>query len=454
MNNLAEVLQNEEDDFKASRENSNLIVGVEDRLPIIKTIPLSFQHLFAMVGSTILVPMLTGMNPSIALFCSGVGTLLYILCTKAKLPAYIGSSFAFIAPMIAIGKTYGNITSGAISAGVISAGLVYIAVALIIKFAGTNWLNKALSPVVVGSVVIVIGLGLANVAINWSGLNLSAQVAGMESVPRWAWISVSMVTLIVGIIGSMYFKGFLGVIPILTSIIVGYIMALILGVIPAETIVKISETKFFAPPQLLFLSSLPHFDWNVIMLMAPVSFVTLAEHIGHVYVTNNVVGKDFTKDPGLHRSILGDGLATIFAGFAGGPPNTTYGENIGVMAITKVFSVWVIGGAAIIAIILSFIGPVSQIITSMPMPVMGGVSILLFGIIASSGFRIFVEDKIDFGKKKNLIIASVIIVLGIGGAGLRFHMGSSQIEVSGVALATLVGIILNLILPEKSRTED
>lgn len=412
-------------------------IDVEERLPILKTIPLSFQHLFAMVGATILVPIITGMSPSIALFCSGVGTLLYIICTKAKLPAYIGSSFAFIGPMMVASKNYGP---EAMLSGVIAAGIVYIIVAGIVKLCGVGWLNKALPPVVVGSVVIVIGLGLAGVAINWAGLNPAFAIDA--SVPSWAWITVSMATLGVGVLGSIYFKGFFGVIPILISMITGYVLALMLGVIPHSAIQNIASAKLLRLPPFMF----PKFNINAIMLMAPVSFVTLAEHIGHIYVTNNVVGRDFTKDPGLHRSILGDGCATIFAGFTGGPPNTTYGENIGVMAITRVYSVWVIGVAGVIAILLSFIGPVAAVIENMPMPVMGGVSILLFGIIASSGFRIFVEDKIDFGNKRNLIISSVIIVLGVGGASVNFMMNGSVVQVSGVALATIVGIILNLIL--------
>lgn len=435
------------------------IVDVEDKLPLIKTIPLSFQHLFAMVGATILVPILTNMNPSVALLCSGIGTLLYILCTKAKLPAYIGSSFAFIGPIIAVATKYnaidssGATTTGAIAGGVISAGIVYIIVSIIINIFGSGWISKALSPVVVGSVVIVIGLGLATVAINWAGLNSGFTTEALKSVPRWAWITVSMVTLIVGIIGSMYFKGFLGVIPILISMVIGYICAVVLGIVPNAVLHEIATTPFFRFPSIAIGRSMPRFSLDIILLMAPVSFVTLAEHIGHVYVTNNVVGRDFTKEPGLHRSILGDGVATIVAGLLGGPPNTTYGENIGVMAITRVYSVWVIGWSAVIAIILSFIGPVAVLIENMPLPVIGGVSILLFGIIASSGFRVFVEEKIDFGKKRNLIIASVIIVLGIGGAAINLPIAGSNVQISGVALATLVGIILNLVLPLNSKNE-
>jgi len=422
-------------------------IDVDEKLPILKTLPLSFQHLFAMVGATILVPMLTGLSPSIALFCSGVGTLLYILCTKARLPAYVGSSFAFIAPMGVATKAYGQ---SSMLSGIIAAGFVYVIVALIIKLIGIKWLDRILPPVVVGSVVIVIGLSLASVAINWSGLNSTFTTPALGGVARSTWIFISMATLAIAIIGTMYFKGFFGVVPILIAMVVGYILSMLLGVISPEVLHNIGAAKFIRLPSFV----MPTFNINAIMLMAPIAFVTLAEHIGHVYVTSNVCGRDFTKDPGLHRSILGDGIATMFAGFVGGPPNTTYGENIGVMAITKVYSVWVIGGAAIIAIILSFIGPVSEVIGNIPLPVIGGVSVMLFGIIASSGFRIFVEDKVDFSKKRNLIIASVIIVLGIGGGGIKFPLAGAQVEIAGLALATLVGIMLNLVLPETSKSGD
>jgi uracil permease len=415
-------------------------IDVEERLPFMKTLPLSFQHLFAMVGATILVPIITGLSPSIALFASGVGTLLYILCTKAKLPAYVGSSFAFIAPMGVASANYGP---EAMLSGIVAAGLIYVIVAAIIKFAGTKWLDKALPPVVVGSVVIVIGLSLAGTAVQWSGLIPGDKPTGMA-------ILVAVITLGVGIICSMYLKGFLAVIPILIAMVTGYVASIMLGVFPKEAINEIVSAPILQMPKFMF----PKFNLSAMILMAPVAFVTLAEHIGHVYVTNNVCGRDFTKEPGLHRSILGDGIATMFAGFVGGPPNTTYGENIGVMAITKVYSVWVIGGAAVLAIIMSFIGPVAAVIKNTPQPVMGGVSLLLFGIIASSGFRIFVEDKIDFSKKKNLILCSVIIVLGVGGAKIVFPMGGAEVEIAGVALATLVGIILNLVLPEDSRAEE
>lgn len=413
-------------------------VDVEERLPILNTLPLSFQHLFAMVGATILVPILTGMEPSMALFCSGVGTLIYILCTKAKLPAYVGSSFAFIGAMTVATNNYGF--RGMLS-GIVAAGIVYVIVAAIIKFAGTKWLDKALPPVLIGSVVIVIGLSLAGTAANWAGL--------IGDKTDYKTLAVAAITLLVGILGSMYFKGFLGIIPILIAMVVGYVSAFAFGIVSQDAINEIVGAKLITAPKFTF----PEFNISAMIMMAPIAFVTLAEHIGHVYVTNNVCGRDFTKEPGLHRSILGDGLATLFAGLVGGPPNTTYGENIGVMAITKVYSVWVVGGAAIIAILLSFVGPLAMLIKNIPFPVMGGISILLFGIIASSGFRIFVEDKIDFSKKKNLIIASVVIVIGISGASIKFPVGGADVAIEGVALATIVGIILNLILPEKSATE-
>ncbi|OPJ63225.1 uracil permease [Clostridium oryzae] len=417
----------------------NNFVDVDERLPLIKSIPLSFQHLFAMVGATILVPKFLGMSPSIALFCSGIGTLLYILCTKGKLPAYIGSSFAFLTAMKFASQHYG--VSGMLS-GVIAAGTVYIIVAGIIKIAGSKWIEKAIPPVLIGSVVIVIGLSLAGTAAGWAGL--------LAEKPDYMTILVAAVTLLIGIIGSTYFKGFLGVIPILIAMVAGYILAFIVGVVTPAQKAEILHASLFQLPQFVG----PKFNISAIIMMAPIAFVTLAEHIGHVYVTNSVCDRDFIKDPGLHRSILGDGIATIFAGFVGGPPNTTYGENIGVMAITKVYSVWVIGGAAVIAIILSFIGPVAAVIKYIPDPVIGGISILLFGIIASSGFRVLVENKIDFANKKNLVVSSVVIVLGISGAALKFHVGGSEVAISGVALATLVGIILTLVLPEDSKADE
>lgn len=415
-------------------------VDVEEKLPIGKTIPLSLQHLFAMVGATILVPQLTGLPPAMALFCSGIGTLLYIFATKGKIPSFIGSSFAFIGAIILVKEKY---STPVMLSGVIAAGLVYIIVAGIIKLMGVKWIDKALPPVVVGSIVALIGLSLAGTAVEMAGFSLASPVENRPLV-----ILVAIVTLSIAILGTTYFKGFLSVIPILIAMISGYILSFIVGIVPEEAIKEIISAPIFQIPQF----TLPKFNKdsiNAIVIMAPIAFVTLAEHIGHLYVVNSVVGRDFTKEPGLHRSILGDGLATTFAGLVGGPPNTTYGENIGVMAISKVYSVWVIGGAAILSIVMSFIGPVAALIKNIPSPVIGGVGILLFGIIASSGFRIFVDDKIDFSDKRNLIIVSVIMILGIGKTVLEFNIGAIPVTIDTIALATIVGILLNLILPKK-----
>lgn len=406
-------------------------VDVEERLPLLQSIPLSLQHLFAMFGATVLVPYLVGLDTSVTLFSSGIGTLLYILITKGKIPAYLGSSFAFIAALTAIiGSVPGKVGSpekiGLAMGGCIVVGLIYIIVAMAIARFGTKWIDFLLPPVVIGSVVIVIGLGLAATAVNMAMGNI--------------WIAFA--ALIIAVIAAAFFKGFLGVIPVLIGIIGGYIVALITGQVNFGVV---AAAKYFAVPGFTF----PKFTWAAIIAFAPISLVVITEHIGHLIVTNNVVGRDFIKNPGLHRSLAGDGVATMAAGFIGGPPNTTYGENIGVMAITRVFSVWVIGGAAVLAIIMSFIPKIGTFIQTIPVPVMGGICILLFGIIASAGIRMLVEAGIDFSQKRNLVIASVILVIGIGGAKITI----GGIEFAGMPLATYVGIILNLIIPHSKDLE-
>lgn len=400
-------------------------VDVHERLPLLQTIPLSLQHLFAMFGATILVPKLTGLDPAVALFTSGIGTLIYILCVKARVPAYLGSSFAFIAPIIAVAEKSGHAYA---MGGAAVAGLVYVAVAGIIYRFGTAWIDKLLPPVVVGSVVMVIGLALAQNAVEMASADLG----------------VALVTLAVAVSASVFFKGFLAVIPVLIGIVGGYTFALAKGIVDLSPIVS---AGWAGMPNFLA----PKFSLPAVLLIAPVAVVTITEHIGHLLVTNNVVGRDFTKDPGLHRSILGDGLATSAAALFGGPPNTTYGENIGVMAITRVYSVWVIGWAAVIAILLSFIPKVGMAIQTIPAPVLGGISILLFGVIASSGIRMLVEAGIDFADKRNLIIASVVLILGIGGAKVSFGGG---FELHGMSLATIVGVLLNLVLPKTIAHEE
>jgi len=409
-------------------------VDVGERLPLLQSIPLSLQHLFAMFGATVLVPFLVGLDTSVTLFTSGVGTLLYILVTKGKVPAYLGSSFAFITALTALlGVTPGQMALderiAVAMGGCVVVGLIYIAVAAAIAAFGTRWIDRILPPIVIGPVVMVIGLGLAGVAVS-----MATKGATQEYHASFFW--VAMASLAIAVLAAVFFKGFLGVIPVLIGIVGGYVVAALAGQVDLSAV---SAARPFAVPHFV----LPRFDLGAILLLAPISLVVITEHIGHLIVTNNVVGRDFIKDPGLHRSLAGDGVATAFSGLLGGPPNTTYGENIGVMAITRVFSVWVIGGAAVIAIVMSFLPPVGALIRSIPVQVMGGICILLFGIIASAGVRMLVEAGIDFSHKRNLIISSVILVIGIGGA--KVHVFG--LEIGEMSLATYVGVLLNLVLP-------
>lgn len=398
-------------------------------------ITLSLQHLFAMFGSTILVPYLVGLSPALALISSGLGTLAFIILTKWKVPAYLGSSFAYIAPIIAL-KAQGGAGKAMIATFVV--GVVYWLVSLIIKKAGYEWLMRLLPPVVVGPVIIVIGLALSGTAVGMAMDN----PAGKYSL---LYFSAALVTLIATIIFSVCFKGMLSIIPILAGIIIGYIYSVFIGIVNFKPVI---EAHWFEMPKFLFpfVSYKVNFSWDIVLMIVPVAVVTLSEHIGHQLVLSKVVGHNYIKDPGLHRSICGDGTASIISALIGGPPKTTYGENIGVIAITRVYSVYVIAGAAVAAIIFGFIGKVTALIHSIPTPVMGGVSILLFGIIASSGLRMLVDSKIDFGNNRNLAISSVILVIGIGGAFIKI---SDQFQIQGMALAAIIGIILNLVLPGK-----
>ena len=410
-------------------------IDVNERVPVLQAIPLSLQHLFAMFGATVLVPFLVGLDTSVTLFSSGVGTLLYIAMTKGKIPAYLGSSFAFIAALSAIlavkpGQIATDQRIAIAMGGCVVVGLIYIAVAAAIGKFGTRWIDKLLPPVVIGPVVLVIGLGLARVAVEVMAMQ------GGTGTYHPEYFRVALAALAIAIAAAVFLKGFLGVIPVLIGIIGGYLVALAVGQVDLS---GLRAAQSFAVPHFV----VPTFDIGAILSLAPISLVVITEHIGHLIVTNNVVGRDFVKDPGLHRSLAGDGVATAVAGFIGGPPNTTYGENIGVMAITRVFSVWVIGGAAVLAIGMSFLPAVGALIRSIPTQVMGGICILLFGIIAAAGVRMLVEAKIDFSQKRNLIITSVILIIGIGGA--KIHLG--PVELGEMSLATYVGVLLNLVLP-------
>ncbi|MRG85469.1 solute carrier family 23 protein [Salinibacillus xinjiangensis] len=416
-----------------------------------KWLTLSLQHLFAMFGATILVPLLTDMSQAAALVSSGLGTLAYLLITQGRIPAYLGSSFAFITPIILASQAYGM---PGIMIGSFVAGLVYGVVSILIKILGTNWLMRILPPIVVGPIIIVIGLGLAPTAIDMA-MNVDGEYSGTHFM-------VALVALAITIIATMFFKGFFGLIPILIGIVGGYVFALTQGIVNVEPIANHWNdlagsgslgaflTTLFQVPDFVVpfkdYNPLEVFNWGIVWIMAPIALVTIAEHIGDQMVLSKVAGRNFLEKPGLHRSIMGDGVATMIASFIGGPPNTTYGENIGVLAITRVFSVFVIGGAAVLAILFGFTTSVVLLIESIPAAVMGGVSILLFGIIASSGLRMLVDNQIDLGDKRNLIISSVILVIGIGGAYIQV---TENLQIAGMALSAIVGVILNLILPGK-----
>lgn len=418
--------------------NEDAVLDIKDRPQAFHWVGLSLQHLFTMFGATVLVPILVGIDPGIALVSSGLGTMVYLITTKGKIPAYLGSSFAFIAAMQMLMKSDGY---PAIAQGAMTTGLVYLIVSLIIKKIGSDWLDKILPPIVVGPVVMVIGLGLAANAANNAMYN--------NNVYDFKYIAVALITLGLTIFYNMFFKGFLGLIPILLGIVSGYLVALAFGIID---LTPIKEAAWFALPnfEVPFVQYQPKLYLNTITTMAPIAFVTMTEHIGHLMVLNKLTKRNFFQDPGLSKTLMGDGLAQIVAGFVGGPPVTSYGENIGVLAITRVHSVFVIGGAAVFAVALGFVGKLSALILSIPGPVISGISFVLFGVIAASGLKILIDNKINFDKKKNLLIASVILVIGIG--GLVFKVGT--FELSSMALATVLGIVLNLILPENARSEE
>jgi uracil permease len=412
------------------------VLDIRDIPSVPQWIILSIQHLFAMFGATILVPFLVGLSPAVALVSSGLGTLAYLLITRGRIPAYLGSSFAFIAPIISATALGGP---EAAMIGSFLAGLVYGVVALLIKTLGLKWLMRILPPIVVGPVIMVIGLGLSSVAINMA---MNDPTTGEYSMTHF---TVALVTLAVTVIAAMFFKGFLKLIPVLVGITSGYLFAYARGLVDFT---PVKEAAWFQAPDFIvpFVTYTPSFSWGIALIMVPIAVVTIAEHIGDQMVLSKVCGNNFLEKPGLHRSILGDGVATIIASCLGGPPNTTYGENIGVLAITRVFSVFVVGGAAVFAIMFGFIGKITALISTIPTAVMGGVSILLFGIIASSGLRMLIDNGIDLGENRNLIISSIILVIGVGGA---FIQVTEQLQIAGMALATIVGILLNLVLPGK-----
>lgn len=431
-------------------KQKKMILDVNEKPPIAKWIVLAFQHIFAMFGATILVPLLvnagTGaevLSTGVALVSSGIGTLIYILCTRGKSPVYLGSSFAFISPLIAA-YALGGI-SGAMT-GIMMVGLIYIIVATIIHFTGKKWINKLLPPVVIGPMIMIIGLSLAGSAV--TNIGLSSQEID------WKIVGVAGFTFLVTAICAVRGKGFLKVIPFLIGITSGYILSICLGMVDFTAL---KDASFFGLPKF----SIPFLNYNPNLLigitMAPIALVTMAEHIGDHKALSSIIDKDLIEDPGLDKTLLGDGLATFVAGALGGPANTTYGENTAVVGMSRVASVWVTGLAAIIAIVLGFLGKFTAIISSIPWAVLGGVTVLLYGFIAVNGLKVLIENRTDFNKTKNVVIASAMLVLGLGGAAISFVRGNFSLSISGMSLAAIIGILLNLLLPnekeDKTSTE-
>lgn len=411
------------------------IIQVEEKVPVNLLIPLSIQHMFAMFGATVLVPFIFGINPAIVLFMNGVGTLLFIAVTKGKAPAYLGSSFAFLAPAgIVINQMGYEYALG----GFVVVGFCGCIVAFIIYKFGSDWIDVVLPPAAMGPVVALIGLELAGSAAGNAGL--------LDETINMKHVIVFVVTLGVAVFGNIMFKGFLSVIPILIAVIAGYIAALFCGIVDFG---EVAKAPFFALPNF----QLPKFDVGAILTILPVILVITSEHIGHQVVTSKIVGRDLLKDPGLHRSLFGDNFSTMLSGMIGSVPTTTYGENIGVMAVTKVYSVRVIAGAAVLSILCSVIGKLSMLIQTVPGPVIGGISFLLYGMIGASGIRILVDSQVDYGRSRNLTLTSVIFVTGLSGISVKL----GNVELTGMVLACIVGMLLSLafyVLDKLNLTND
>lgn len=426
-------------------KEKKLAYDINEMPPFKQSIILAFQHLFAMFGATILVPILVNaaagkevLTIPVALVTSGIGTLIYILCTRGKSPVYLGSSFAFIVP-IAAAYTKAGI-AGAMT-GVMAVGLIYIIVAIIIKLVGKNWLDKLLPPVVIGPMIMIIGLGLAPSAISQIGL---ADAAKFD----WKSLVIALTAFLTTAIVMTKAKGFFKIIPFLVGIVMGYIMAVLLGTIDFK---PVAEAGWFSLPKFKILFVDYGLNFKALITIAPIALVTLCEHIGDHTSLSNIIGKDLIKEPGLDKTLLGDGLATMVAGALGGPANTTYGENTSVVGMTKVASVKVIGLAAIFAIIIGFLGKFTALVSTIPNPVLGGVSLLLYGFIAVNGLKVLIKNQINFEESKNVIVASSMLVLGLGGAAISIIHGDLSLTISGMSLAAIVGILLNGFLPREKK---
>lgn len=415
-----------------------LLLDVQDKPSFGKGLLLSFQHIFAMFGATILVPIILGMPISAALFASGVGTIIYQIATRSKVPVYLGSSFAYLTAMsVAIGQMDGNISAA--QTGILLVGLVYVLIAALVKMIGTNWIDTILPPIVIGPMIMVIGLGLAGSAVANAGFTADGNMKQ---------IIVAVSTFLITAFATTKGKGFMKIVPFLIGIVGGYLVAVALQIVDFSPVLAAGwfslpalqlpfKTSFFESYQLYFGPE----TWAIV----PVALVTISEHIGDHTVLGKICGREFLKEPGLSRTLIGDGVATAFSALIGGPANTTYGENTGVIAMTRIASVSVIRNAALIAIGLSFLGKFTALISTIPNAVLGGMSIILYGVIASNGLQVMIEEKVDFNQARNLIIASSMLVLGLGGAVLNL---GSVVSLSGTALSAITGILLNLTLPK------
>ena len=423
-------------------ENSNMLHDTGDKPPALQWLLLAIQHVCAMFGATILVPIVVNttagadiLSIPVALVSSGLGTLIYLICTRNRSPVYLGSSFAFIAPMVA-GYAIGG--TGSVFTALMIVGIVYVIISLIIRMSGPGWINKLLPPVVVGPMIMVIGLSLAPTAIQEIGLDLT--------VVPFTNLVVAMVAFIMTALVAVRGRGIQQVIPFLIGIIFGYIAAALLGMVdfaPVWSAHVIEIPKFYLP--------IMHYDLNfaAVLTIVPIALVTMVEHVGDHKVLSEIIGRDLIEDPGLQRTLLGDGLATFLAAFLGGPANTTYGENTSVVGMTRVASTYVIGLAALIAIVFAFSGHLTALLTAIPQPVLGGISILLYGFICVNGLKILIHNQVDFNNTKNVVVAATMLVLGLGGAALSLAYGDLSISISGMSLAAITGVVLNLIVPEE-----
>lgn len=398
------------------------IIQVDEKVPFNLLLPLSIQHMFAMFGASVLVPFLFGINPAIVLLMNGCGTLIFMMVTKGKAQAYLGSSFAFLAPASIVISKFGYPYA---LGGFVAVGFCGCILSLIIYKFGTKWIDVVLPPAAMGPVVALIGLELSSSAASNAGL--------LDETINPSNVIVFFVTLGFAVFGSVLFRGFLSVIPILIAVIAGYLAAVACGIVSFE---EVAQASWIALPNF----TAPKFNLEAILIILPVILVIASEHIGHQVVTSKIIGRDLLKDPGLHRSLFGDNFSTMISGMLGSVPTTTYGENIGVMAMTGVYSVRVIAGAAVLSIICSFIGKLSALISTIPGPVIGGISFLLYGMIGTSGLRILVDSKVDFAKSRNQALTSVIFVTGL--SGIAVNIGNIQLK--GMVLACIVGMAMSL----------